>query len=114
MITLAVIGWKALRAAAEWDEQSMMLAEAGYLVFRVHGSAIEVQSWKSHPPIRPDQSTRRPRQATVNFAHLVEAWEAFSEEVRTQFLEVLPELAENEEYGPWFREGLPYLKRQPI
>jgi hypothetical protein len=114
VITLAVIGWKALRAAAEQGESRMMLAEAGYLVFRVHGGEVEVQSWKSHPPINPEQSSRRPRQATVRFADLMTAWEVFSEEVRTQFLEVLPELAENEEFGTWFREGLPYLRRQPI
>jgi hypothetical protein len=114
VIALAVTGLWALRAAAEWDEQSMMMGDTGDLVFRVHGADVEVQSWQLYAPNLPGHSSRSPRQATVGYADLVDAWEVFSEEVRTQFLAALPELAEHEEYGPWFREGLDYLRRQPI
>jgi hypothetical protein len=106
--------WWALPAAAESGEQAMILGDNGDLVFRVEGENVEVQSWDGGVPIEPNQSGRKPLKATVAFADLVEVWEAFSDEVRTQFLAVLPELADNEEYGPWFREGLDYLRRQPL
>jgi hypothetical protein len=106
--------WWALPAAAESGEQSMILGDNGDLVFRVEGPNAEVQSWDGGVPIEPNQSGRKPLKATVALADLVEAWEAFSEEVRTQFLDVLPELVDNEEYGPWIREGLDYLRLHPL
>jgi hypothetical protein len=114
VITFAADGFWALRAAAEWGEQSRMLGEQGDLVFRVNRAEVEVQFWYGGAPINPEKTTRRPRQATVKFAQLVEAWESFSEEVRTQLLQVLPELRDHENYGPWFRDGLAYLSSQPL
>jgi hypothetical protein len=84
------------------------------LIFRVRGIVVEVQYREWYEAEYPENYSLEPIRAVVPFPELIAAWEQFSEEVRTQFLEVLPELAENEEYGPWFREGPPYFERQPI
>ncbi|MFL5759123.1 MAG: hypothetical protein ACJ789_05255 [Thermomicrobiales bacterium] len=114
VIALAVnaLEW-ALPQAVDWGEQSMMMGDNGDLVFRVDGTDVAVEYWDVYAPNLAGPASRPARHATVGYADLLEAWEAFAEDVRTQFLAVLPELADNEEYGPWFREGLAYLRRQP-
>jgi hypothetical protein len=110
VIVAARGGWFALRNAALWGEEGLMLADQGALHFRVHDPEVEVhyRLWYESPENYSTEAIG----AIVSFADLVAAWEVFSQEVRTQFLAVLPELAEHEEYGPWFREGLEYLRRQ--
>lgn len=87
------------------------MADQGAIVFRVQGQLVEVsfRAWYESP----ENYSLDAIQAVVDYDELFTKWELFSEQVRTQFLEVLPELAENVQYGDWFRGGLDYLRRQP-
>jgi hypothetical protein len=103
VLHMARWGLWTLRRAALKGEEMLLMADQGDLVFRVQGAElVEVQ-------LRAE-----PIRSVVPPADLMTAWELFSEEVRTQFLAELPELVDHAEYGPWFREGLDYLRRQPI
>lgn len=111
VIVAAKVGWFALRNALHEGESGFMMADQGAIVFRVQGQLVEVsfRAWYESP----ENYSLDAIQAVVEYDELFTKWELFSEQVRTQFLEVLPELAENVQYGDWFRGGLDYLRRQP-
>jgi hypothetical protein len=103
VVVMARWGLWTLRRAAKKGKEMLLMGDQGDLDFRVQDSEL----------VRV-QLRATPISTFVRLADLMTEWESFSEEVRTQFLAVLPELAEHEEYGPWFREGLEYLRRQPL
>jgi hypothetical protein len=100
-----------LTRAAKWGEQQTMIANQGDFLFRDRGFQVEVQWWAGGTPVDRKRTSRTPISTVVPYAHLVIAVENFSEDVRRKFLEQFPELAENEEYGQWFREGVEHLRK---
>ncbi|MFL5759593.1 MAG: hypothetical protein ACJ789_07640 [Thermomicrobiales bacterium] len=104
VLELARRGPIALFHAARTGEGRVRVPYEGELSFRMMGDNVEVEFLVGVGPTK--------RSAVVLYEDLLQNWLAFSEDVRKQFLEALPDLADHEEFGPWFREGLPYLRRQ--
>jgi hypothetical protein len=103
VLELARRGPIALIKADRVGEGGVMVPYQGELTFRKVGDTIEVEFLVGVGPTR--------RSAAVLFEDLLQNWLAFSEEVRTQFLGEVPELAEHKEFGRWFRDGLDYLRQ---
>lgn len=90
---------------ARSNESAFRVPDQGGLTFRKHGEDVHVEYVHA--------IGYEPRSAIVPFIDLYLAWEVCSEDVRTQFLDAIPELVGHRDYGGWLRDGLAHFGRRP-
>jgi hypothetical protein len=101
VVGLATWGLLALKRTAKYGHGHYMVPYLGVLTFRTQNGWVEVD-W--HEDLIGRRTT-----SIVLFPDLLEAWAAFSESVRNEFLARIPELAMHQDYGNWFAGGLDFL-----